>query len=297
MTAAADLAPRWLGRGLVTHPLGVRCAASSASDDRHVLAALRGAAERGATFPDTSDVHGGGHSERLIGRFLRDFPQGHFRLSSGVGRLRGSAPHPYAGRHIHHQLEQTLENLYADRIDLYVLESLDFGPGDRFLGEAIDQMDMLREVGCIKAIGLRGPCLRTGLSPESRTARAERFRFLFERIRPDVIRDSGDPLLPMLPPAGEDLLAFAARHGVGLLLNARLTDAAPGTPGRLALRYCLHRAAHSVVVLRIPRKELSGEAHDRLEEPLTENELAFIEGLRARARSTQPWSKVSSGTS
>jgi len=228
-----DLAPRHLCRGLFVHPLGVHCGAIGTSvpepgpgargpNDGRFLDGLRRAVERGATLLDTADSYGDGHSERLIGRFLREHPNESLYLSSKVGKLRGSAPHPYAGRHIHHQFQQTQENLYVDELALYFLDSFDFGPGDRYLGTAIDQMHTLRQMGSVKAIGMRGPHAGYGASPAERAARAERFLYLFRLIKPDVIWTRFNALTPAIALEGEDLFAFTERHGVGIMMAAPL---------------------------------------------------------------------------
>ena len=41
-------------------------------DDPTSMRALHAAADAGVTFYDTADVYGDGHSEQLIGRFLRE---------------------------------------------------------------------------------------------------------------------------------------------------------------------------------------------------------------------------------
>jgi aryl-alcohol dehydrogenase-like predicted oxidoreductase len=229
--AAPDLAPRELCHGVVTHPLGVsvgrfgvdvgKSNRRAGVSDAHFLDGLRRAAQYGMQFMDTADFYGFGHSERVIGRFLREYPDEQFLLSSKVGLVRGSAPHPYAGRHIHHQLEQTLDNLYLEHLDLYFLESFDFGEGDRYLGTAIDQMRTLRQLGFIKAIGMRGPDAAYAASPAERAARAKRFLHLFRLIRPDVVWTRFNAFTPVVPLDGEeDLFSFAAREGSGLVLAA-----------------------------------------------------------------------------
>lgn len=354
MTTAPDLTPRHVSRGIVAHPLGVSCTVTGTGtrtgtrdsrpgrslNDWRVMAGLRRAAEHGATFLDTSDSFGGGHSERLIGRFLRDYPEGHFRLSSKVGRIRGSAPHPYAGRHIHHQLEQCLENLYVEYVDVYTLESLDFGPDDRYLGSAIDQMRALRDVGHIRTIGLRLPHPGYGASPAVRAAQARRFVYLFEQIKPDVIWTVFNALLPAVPLGGENAFAFAARHGAGLVLAGPLAHGLltartlsersapksrgaggtswctprswaairsglrslrgrfgdePGTLTRLALRFCLQQAAHSIVVVGVTGEEYADEIYACLGNPLTDTELAVLDDVYARVRLALAGSAVSDG--
>ncbi|MFJ2217686.1 aldo/keto reductase [Streptomyces sp. NPDC101062] len=342
---AHDLAPRHLCRGLFVHPLGVSCAAIGAApdetesrsgtqkspDDRRYFDGLRRAVEGGATLLDTADSYGQGLSERVIGQYLQMYPNESLHLSSKVGRLRGSAPHPYAGRHIHHQFQQTLENLYAEELSLYFLDSFDFGPDDRYLGSAIDQMQTLRQIGAIKAIGMRGPHAGYGASPAERATRAERFLFLFRLIRPDVVWTRFNALTPTVLLEGEDLFSFTARQGVGVVLAAplahglltgkaahspkprfglqdrrraaaaftpnslkRITAAlqvltehfgnAPGALTRLALRSCLQRADHCVVVAGFTGEGQVEENFSCLGEALTETELALVEEVYTEIR-------------
>jgi aryl-alcohol dehydrogenase-like predicted oxidoreductase len=231
--AVPDLAPRELCAGVVARPLGMTCdtrlnvntegrLCAPAVDDARFFDGLRRAVRHGPTLLDTSDAYGLGHSERVIGRLLREYPEESILLSSKVGRLRGSAPHPYAGRHIHHQFEQTLENFYAEHLDLYFLESFNFGEGDRYLDTAIDQMRTLQQLGCIKALGMRGPHAGYGASPAEQAAHAQRFLHLFRLIRPDVVWTRFNAFTPTVSLEGEDLFSFAAREGVGLVLAAPL---------------------------------------------------------------------------
>ncbi|MEV7465351.1 aldo/keto reductase [Streptomyces kronopolitis] len=229
---AHDLAARHLCRGILAHPLGLHCEVSAGQDasagPTNISGFLDGLhravehVEHGAIFLDTADSYGCGHSERMIGRFVRDHQDLPLYLSSKVGRVRGSAPHPFAGRHIHHQFEQSLENLYAEQLDLYTLETFDFGPADRYLGNAIDSVRTLRELESIKAIGMRGPHADYTSSPGEWEKQAERFLYLFRLIKPDVVWTRFNAFTPAVLLDGEDLFSFTARHGVGLVLAAPL---------------------------------------------------------------------------
>ncbi|MEU8759492.1 aldo/keto reductase [Streptomyces sp. NPDC048659] len=228
--SAFDSTKRHLGQGLYAHPLGVNCGAIGVAEgpkqtqvsDGRALDGLRRAVELGANLLDTADCYGAGHAERLLGRFLREHPDEKLLTSSKVGHVRGSAPHAYAGRHIHHQFQQTLENLYIEELDLYTLDSWDFGPQDRYLGGAIEQMRTLREVGAVRAIGMRGPYVPYGATPAERDACAARFLYLFRMIKPNIIWTRFNALTPVITLEGEDLFAFTARHGVGVILAAPL---------------------------------------------------------------------------
>ncbi|MGW1974124.1 aldo/keto reductase [Streptomyces sp. NPDC001889] len=235
--------------------------------DGRLLDALAAAVENGAAFIDTSDAYGKGRSERIIGEFLRACPGAPVRLSSKTGSLRGSAAHPYAGRRLSLQLQQTLENLGVEELDLYTLESLDFGPEDRYLGPLVEQVHALRDLGYIRAIGVRVPELSAATAAR-RTTQIRRLRYVFEAIRPDVLwtRFDGSTSATTMVPETGDLFSFAAREGVGVVVAASLPrpsrDGSASAPGErlpqrtcgdagalglLALRHALHRANCVVV--------------------------------------------------
>lgn len=329
-----DITSRHLGQGLLAHPLGVNLGAVGLpggrpreQDDGPFLDGLRRAVELGANLLDTADSYGAGRAERMLGRLLREYPDRTFLTSSKVGRIRGSAPHAYADRHIHHQLQQTLENLYIEDLDVYTLDSWDFGPQDRYLGPAIDQMRTLQEVGAIKAIGMRGPYTPATATPAERAAYAERFLHLFRLIRPNVLWTRCNALTPVITLEGEDLFAFTARHGVGVILAAQetlglradLTPAcaetvpgglealhtrfgdAPGTLTRLALLSGVQRAGHCATVVGFSSETQLEESFGTLFGPvLTAGELRTLDDAYARVRAQMhpnPKERLPAGTS
>jgi aryl-alcohol dehydrogenase-like predicted oxidoreductase len=282
---------------------------TSRPDDEKLLDGLRCAVESGVELVDTADSLLHGHAERLVGKILKENPGHRVQVSSTVGRVLGSAPHPYAGPRVRHQLEQTLENLYLAELAVYTLESYDFGNGDRYLAPVVEQMRTLRDLGQIRAIGLRGPdgCS----SPRS----VRRFRELFDEIRPDVVWTRANGLLP-LPEIGdgENLGTFTERHGVGLLiasplangllagrrlrLEARAADQVekqtvaidhglsiladrfgPSAHARLrvALRFILHQAQNAVVAVGVGDRTEVSRYFNCLDGPLCATDLAVIE--------------------
>jgi aryl-alcohol dehydrogenase-like predicted oxidoreductase len=90
------------------------------TDDRESLAALEAAFELGGNFIDTADAYGVGHSEELIGRFLRGKRDrvivatkfGHFPFPDPDDRT-------LAEGNVRHCLEASLRRLGTDTIDLY----------------------------------------------------------------------------------------------------------------------------------------------------------------------------------
>ncbi|WP_030230431.1 aldo/keto reductase [Streptomyces sp. NRRL S-350] len=326
----SDLAPRRLAPDLMVHPLGVSSGTSRWApnavqpDDARLLDGLRRALEAGggegaAHLFDTADGHRCGHAERLVGKVLKEHRGHRAQVASKVGRVQGSAPHPYAGPRVRHQLEQTLENLYLDELALYTLESWDFGPGDRYLDPVVEQMRALRDLGQIRAIGLRGP----GFRSSSRSIR--RFLDLFDRICPDVVWTQASGLLPLADLGDEDLGAFTARHGVGLLIASPLAHGAlaggcadralaawrgsadhaeamasavthglaelagrfgPSSDAlaRVALRFILQQVPNAVVVAGAGDHQLAGHDLHFLGQPLSDHELGVIDSVFSRIR-------------
>ncbi|MCX4481750.1 aldo/keto reductase [Streptomyces cellulosae] len=322
----SDLRPRTLSSGLNVAPLGISTGTTRWEfpyrniDDGQIVRGLRRAIELGARFVDTADAQGGGHAERLIGKVLREYRAHEIHVVSKVGRLRGSAVHPYAGPRVRHQLEQTLENLYQEDLAVYVLDSYDFGAGDRYLGAVVAQMHAMRDLGQIRAIGLRGPTSADSLE------RVRRFLWLVEEIQPDVVWAQVNGLLPAaVLEGGESLSEFTARKGMGLVIASPLAhgllaghhnrralgilcghgtcvEAAAavverglrelagqfghgrGTLARLALRSRLQRSPHAVVAVGVADEHLVDECFACLSGPLGEDDLAHIDDVLARIR-------------
>ncbi|MBN2171476.1 MAG: aldo/keto reductase [Candidatus Krumholzibacteriota bacterium] len=123
------------------------------ADDEESLRALREAHALGIDHLDTADVYGDGHSERLIGRLLKEVPRDTVVVASKVGWLAGSAGCAYEPVHMCHQLEQTLANLGTDHLDLYYFHNPYFGDGNAWIHEAAEQMHRFKQEGKIRAIG------------------------------------------------------------------------------------------------------------------------------------------------
>jgi myo-inositol catabolism protein IolS len=125
----------------------------SGNNDGDSLAGLRCAHELGINHFDTADVYGDGHSERLIGRFLKEVPRESVIIATKVGWFRGTAPNAMQPVHVRHQLEQSLTNLGTEYIDLYYFHNTNFGRDDLYLAEAADTVRQLQKEGKIRVIG------------------------------------------------------------------------------------------------------------------------------------------------
>lgn len=242
MNDSPGLLPRrTLSAGLTVHPIGIGGWAIggpdhnlglpmgwSTADDSASRRGLEVAHTFGANLIDTADVYGHGHSERIIGDFVRTVPRNSVVLSSKVGYFTGTAAHAYLPSAMRRQLETTLENLGTDRLDIYFLHNADFGPDDRYLESAIAQMDAFRRDGLIKAVGMRGPhrfaTERVTVPKEQREDKHARFRHLFAQVKPDYLAVRHNALTPPPPAGQQDIFAFAADHGASVLVNKPLSQ-------------------------------------------------------------------------
>jgi aryl-alcohol dehydrogenase-like predicted oxidoreductase len=93
-------------------------------DDATSLRALHAAADAGVTLIDTADVYGDGHSEQLIGRFLRERSGESFFVATKMGRSVALDMAPYTPEAFRGGVDRSPENLGVDRLDLVQLHCL-----------------------------------------------------------------------------------------------------------------------------------------------------------------------------
>jgi len=97
-----------------------------AQDDAASLATMRRAVERGINWIDTAAVYGLGHSEEVVGRFLKELPAGerpYVFTKCGLvwdeGNRAGEIRRDLRPASIRRECDASLRRLGVDRIDLY----------------------------------------------------------------------------------------------------------------------------------------------------------------------------------
>lgn len=125
-------------------------------DESEVTAGIKAGLDAGVNHFDNADVYGNGRAERMLARCLDRLgvKSTNVIIASKVGHFPGTAEHAYEAAHIRHQCEQSLINLRRDYLDLYYFHHGHFGPGDRYLADAIETMRALQREGKIRVIGL-----------------------------------------------------------------------------------------------------------------------------------------------
>lgn len=91
--------------------------------EKTAFAIMEKAAERGIDFFDTADVYGGGRSEKLIGRFLK---QGvaDIKVATKFGRGGGVFPDGYSRESLRRGIDAARKRLGVERIDLLQLHCI-----------------------------------------------------------------------------------------------------------------------------------------------------------------------------
>ncbi|MBI5105013.1 MAG: aldo/keto reductase [Solirubrobacterales bacterium] len=97
-----------------------------AQEDEDSIAAIRHAVDRGVNWIDTAAVYGVGHSEEVVGRALREIPEGERPYVFTKCGLVGDPGDPHANPKriqapdsVRRECEDSLRRLGVERIDLY----------------------------------------------------------------------------------------------------------------------------------------------------------------------------------
>jgi len=175
------------------------------NDDAESLKGLRRAYDLGINHLDTADVYGDGHSERLIGKFLKEVPRDRVVVASKAGWFKGTSRHAFHPLHLRHQLEQTLDNLGTDHVDIYYFHHADFGESDAYLSGAAEIVHRAKKEGKVRAVGQSA----YSFDEFSRVAPA---------TRPEVIQFEYNALDATYDAPGSDLFAWAESQNLGIVL-------------------------------------------------------------------------------
>jgi len=128
-------------------------------DDTESIAAIRHSVEQGVNWIDTAAVYGLGHSEEMVGRALRDIPQGDRPYVFTKGGLIWDERDPRrpprrvgARSSLRQEVEASLRRLGMERIDLYQMHwpAEDGTPLEEYWQTFLD----LKAEGKVHAVGL-----------------------------------------------------------------------------------------------------------------------------------------------
>jgi aryl-alcohol dehydrogenase-like predicted oxidoreductase len=147
---------RWFGKTkIAVSEIGLGCwqlggADWGGLDDQRAFDILSAAAAAGVTFLDTADVYGGGRSEKLIGKFLRERKESFF-VATKLGRMPDLYPDQYTEMGVRAAVEASLNRLQVESLDLVQLHCVP--PAVLQRGEIFAWLRQLRREGRIKHFG------------------------------------------------------------------------------------------------------------------------------------------------
>ncbi len=132
--------------------------------DEQALATLTSAADAGVTFLDTADIYGGGRSEQLIGRFLRERGmRERFFIATKLGRRPDPGwPENFTRETVTQHTEDSLRRLGVEQIDLTQTHCLP--PENLANGIVWETLRELQRAGKVRAFGASVETVEEGLN-------------------------------------------------------------------------------------------------------------------------------------
>lgn len=175
-------------------------------DDADSFRALHAAADAGVTLFDTADAYGDGHSEQLIGRFLRERSGERLFVATKMGRRVPQVADNYTPQAFREWSDRSRENLGVDCLDLVQLHC---PPTDVFYRpELFAALDELVADGAIAHYGVSVEKVEEGLKAiEYPGVASVQIVFNMVRERP-----------------ADQFFAEAARRDVGVLARVPLAS-------------------------------------------------------------------------
>jgi aryl-alcohol dehydrogenase-like predicted oxidoreductase len=122
-------------------------------DDAVSIQALHAAVDAGIRFIDTSDAYGSGHSEQVIGRFLRERPdRDQVILCTKGGNNMETGARNFTPEYIRGCVEGSLKRLGVEAVDVYLLHNPSVS--NLKAGDSFDVLDRFKAEGKLKHWGV-----------------------------------------------------------------------------------------------------------------------------------------------
>jgi aryl-alcohol dehydrogenase-like predicted oxidoreductase len=236
MLSERDMDRIWFGCGNfggIGSSLKLRSAGDS---EEQALKLLDHARRVGLRRFDTANTYGGGASETILGKWLRD-QGGSFvesaQIATKVGNPHGCPPGetPLSWTQIAHHLDQSLRRLAVERIDLYYIHEFDRVTP---LEETLEAMSAAVEAGKIDRFGVSNASLSD--VQEVRRLAGETLGSRFDYVQNEfslLAASDAEALIPWCAAHGLRYTAFSPLAG-GLLTGKYRFDAEPPSGSRLA---------------------------------------------------------------
>lgn len=183
--------------------------------DASALEVLQAAADNGVTMFDTADVYGDGHSEELVGQFVRDRQEGEILVATKMGRRADPfVAEEYTEENLRAWNDRSRQKLGIDTLDLVQLHCPP--PAVYSDDRVFDVLDRMVEEGRMKHYGVSVETVEEAMKA------LERPNLATIQIILNVFRRK--PLEEVLPAAKEKGVGIIARVPLASgLLSGRFT--------------------------------------------------------------------------
>lgn len=191
------------------------------TDDELAMEAMKAGYDLGVTSIDTAPIYGLGHSEKIVGKFIKEVGRDNvqiltkygwnWKMQKGEYLLDGAEPggssqkvYSYAGKDgIRMEVEDSLRRLGTDYIDLYQIHRPD--PSTP-IEETMDEMEKLKQEGKIRAVGVSNHAV--GLMEKA--------------MKVTALASTQSPYSMVYRKIEKDILPFSEQHDIGILAYSPL---------------------------------------------------------------------------
>ncbi|GAB4230462.1 MAG: aldo/keto reductase [Ekhidna sp.] len=180
------------------------------TDDKLALEAMKAGHELGVTSIDTAPIYGLGHSEKVVGKFIKEVGRDkveiltkygwNWKMQKGEYVMDGAAPggptkkvYSYAGKDgVRMEIEDSLRRLGTDYIDLYQIHRPD---ATTPIEETMEEMEKLKQEGKIRAVGVSNHHVELMKKAQAVTPLASTqspYSMVYRKIEKDILPFSRD---------------------------------------------------------------------------------------------------------
>lgn len=176
-------------------------------DDEESIKALNYAFEAGCNFFDTADLYGHGHSEDVIGQFIKQNKREDLIIATKVGcDFYGyGLKMNFSSDYINIAVNQSLKRLKTDYIDVYQLHNPDFETIKN--GEVFEVMNELKKQGKIRYFGVCIDEAHEGI--EAIKWEVDTIQAMYNALEPDI---------------ENELFEYIKKHNIGLIAREPLSN-------------------------------------------------------------------------
>lgn len=175
------------------------------TDDKLALEAMRAGYDLGVTSIDTAPIYGMGHSEKIVGKFIKEVGREkveiltkygwNWKMERGEYIMDGATPggssqkvYSYAGKDgIRMEVEDSLRRLGTDYIDLYQIHRPD---ATTPIEETMEEMEKLKQEGKIRAVGVSNhhvELMKNAMAVTELASTQSPYSMVYRKIEKDIL--------------------------------------------------------------------------------------------------------------